>query len=226
VQTWSQLLFAHWPVDASLLRASIPAPLELQEREGAAWIGVVPFWLGVRPRYVPPLPRVSSFPELNVRTYVECEGKPGVWFLSLDARNPLAVRAARRFFHLPYYRARMSALSTADETRYRSERLSGSEKLPRFEASYGPSAPVRQARSGSLEHWLTERYCLYAARSDGAVFRAEVHHAPWPLQDGWADIAANSMLEPAGIELVRAPALLHYAEHLDVVVWGLEKVSG
>ena len=121
-QTWSHLLFAHWRVPTEKLRPLIPAELTLQEFDGSAWIGVVPFLLDVRPRYVPPLPIGSRFPEINVRTYVEADGKPGVWFFSLDARNPLAVWAARRFFHLPYFRAHMRIDVNAKAVRYTTSR--------------------------------------------------------------------------------------------------------
>src|SRR5262245_4268389 len=103
-QSWCDLLFAHWRVPVSALRPLIPARLKIQEFDGSAWLGAVPFRMtGVMYRPLPDLPWISAFPELNLRTYVECDGKPGVWFFSLDATNPLAVWAARRFFHLPYH---------------------------------------------------------------------------------------------------------------------------
>ena len=91
-QTWSNLLFAHWPVDAALLRKQIPEPLQIDTFDGTGWIGVVPFELRVRPRFLPVIPRIAAFPEINVRTYVTLDGKPGVWFFSLDATSSLAVR--------------------------------------------------------------------------------------------------------------------------------------
>src|SRR5262245_4554326 len=107
--SWHDLLFAHWPVPVAAMRALVPAPLEVDTFDGAAWIGVVPFRMTrVGPLWLPPIPGVSSFAELNVRTYVTRDDKPGVWFFSLDAANPLAVRTARRFFHLPYFHAAMS----------------------------------------------------------------------------------------------------------------------
>ena len=106
--TWHSLAFLHWPVAAESLQASIPEPLVLDTFAGQAWLGVVPFGMSnVRPRWAPPLPGVSRFPEINVRTYVTHDGKPGVWFYSLDATNWLAVRGARALFHLPYYDARI-----------------------------------------------------------------------------------------------------------------------
>lgn len=174
---------------------------------------------GVAPRYMPALPWISAFPELNVRTYVEMEGKPGVWFFSLDATNPLAVWAARRFFHLPCYRAEISCRSAPDSTQYLCRRRTQSDSPPAFRATYGPASPVKQAGPGSLDHWLTERYCLYAEAPDGRIFRGEVHHAPWPLQQARADIKENSMTEPLGITLDGPPATLHFGKRVDVILW-------
>ncbi len=204
------------------LRPLVPAPLTLQTFAGVAWIGVVPFRMeGVMRRPLPDLPWISAFPELNVRLYVEYQGKPGVWFLSLDATNPLAVWAARQFFHLPYHRAQMTLARSGDEITYQAQRADGSA---RFRARYGPTAGVYLARPGSLEHWLTERYCLYAQAPDGSLWRTEVHHAPWPLRPANATIEENSMLAPHGLTVSGAPLLLHFADRIDVVVWSPRKL--
>jgi uncharacterized protein YqjF (DUF2071 family) len=220
-QSWRDLLFAHWPIEAARLRPLVPEGLAIQEFDGVAWIAVVPFRMtGVMRRYLPDLPWISAFPELNVRTYVERDGRPGVWFLSLDATNPLAVWAARRFFHLPYFRATMSLRSGAAEILYRSERAGA-----RFEAACQPVSEVYHAQAGSLEHWLTERYCLYARDGSGALWRNDVHHPPWPLQKAEARFKENTMAESHGLELKGAPALLHFARRIDVVVWSGERVT-
>ncbi len=220
-QSWRDLLFAHWPVPAAILRPLVPPGLELQELEGTAWLGLVPFRMaGVMRRPWPDLPWVSAFPELNVRTYVELDGKPGVWFLSLDASNALAVWAARRFFHLPYYRAQMALTEDGRGFQY-----SSSRPLAELTASYAPTSEPYLAARGSLEHWLTERYCLYAAAPDGSLWRSEVQHHPWPLQAARATFDRNSMLEFHGITLSEPPALLHFAKRLDVVIWSAERAG-
>ena len=220
-QSWRDLLFAHWPVSADALRPLVPPGLELQTFDGTAWIGVVPFRMtGVMRRPLPDLPFVSAFPELNVRTDVTRAGKAGVWFLSLDATNPLAVWAARRFFFLPYRRARMSLELRGEEIRYRSRRPGA-----RFAGAYRPTSAPYLSKSGSLEHFLTERYCLYAAAPDGSLWRNDVHHAPWPLQAAEASIEQNTMLELHGVPAPGPPALLHFAKCVHVVVWNAERVS-
>jgi uncharacterized protein YqjF (DUF2071 family) len=220
-QTWYDLLFAHWPVEPELLRALVPRPLEVELRDGSAWLGVTPFRIGgLRSRGTPPLPWLSRFPELNVRTYVTYGGRSGIWFFSLDAARRAAVEAARRGYRLPYFHARMSARRTGTTVAYESNRLD--EPPARFSASYGPAGPRLQVETGSLERWLAERYCLYVVDERGRALRGEIHHAPWPLQPARATIAANTMAVPLGIELLGAP-LLHFSERQDVLIWALEE---
>jgi uncharacterized protein YqjF (DUF2071 family) len=170
----------------------------------------------------PDLPWVSAFPELNVRLYVEYQGKPGVWFLSLDATNPLAVWAARRFFHLPYFRAEIEIGHGGAGVRYAAGR---GDDGPTLEARYRPTSAVYHGRSGTLEHWLTERYCLYAQAPDGALWRTDVHHAPWPLQSAEAELPRNTYLASHGLDLEGPPALLHFARRIDVVAWNPSRVA-
>lgn len=224
-QSWCDLLFAHWPVPVQKLRNLVPPELTLQEFEGTSWIGVVPFHMqGVMRRPFPDLPWISAFPELNLRLYVEADGKPGVWFLSLDASNPLAVWAARRFFHLPYVRARMSISGLPAPVSYRSLRLERPRGVE-FRAEYEPISEPYLARPGTLEHWLTERYCLYARTPRGKLLRAEVHHRPWPLQRASAEIRRNDLFTPHGLCISEPPALLHFSRRIAVVVWSPRAVA-
>jgi uncharacterized protein YqjF (DUF2071 family) len=225
-QTWHDLLFAHWPVAASALRPLVPPALEIDAFGGQGWVGVVPFRMsGVRPRGVPPLPWLSAFPELNVRTYVTMGGKPGVFFASLDAANPVAVALARRFYHLPYFNARMSARATGEWIEYASRRTHLRAPPAEFRARYRAIGPATSSAEGSLEHWLTERYCLYAVDGGGRIHRGEIHHAPWSLQSAEAVLEVNSMASAAGVHLPERAPLLHFARRLDVAVWPLRGVD-
>ncbi|MEP7052331.1 MAG: DUF2071 domain-containing protein [Pseudomonadota bacterium] len=220
-QSWQDLLFAHWPISAKELRPFVPAELEIEEFGGSSWIGVVPFRMtGVMRRGLPDLPWVSAFPELNVRLYVQHGGKPGVWFLSLDASNPLAVWAARRFFHLPYYRAQMALRRDGADYVYASHRP-GAE----FKGRYRPCSGLEPAAPGTLEHWLTERYCLYARDPHGTLWRNEVHHLPWPLQRAEMEIERNTFFDFHGLAQPTSAPILHFAERIDVVVWSGERLS-
>jgi uncharacterized protein len=172
---------------------------------------------GVSRRPFPDLPSISAFPELNVRTYVERDGRPGVWFFSLDATLALAVWAGRRIFHLPYHRARIAIEPVGrDRFAYRCARADGRAL---FDGVYGPTGSAHEAQPGTLEHFSSERYCLYAQRPDGALVRADVHHAPWPLQPAELTLHSNTMGAASGIELHGPPALTHFARRVDVVVW-------
>lgn len=222
-QSWIDLLFIHWPIPTKVLRPLVPDRLTIQEFDGTSWIGVVPFRMtGVMRRGLPDTPGISAFPEVNVRLYVEADGKPGVWFLSLDATNSLAVWAARRFFHLPYHRAAMSLLQRGDDIVYNSERLQGSAQ---FSATYRPVGAPYEASPGTLEHWLTERYCLYALSPGGNLLRNDVHHVPWPLQRAEADIERNTMLDPVGLTLPQTIPVLHFARQVDVIVWNADEIG-
>jgi uncharacterized protein YqjF (DUF2071 family) len=223
---WEDLLFMHWPVDAGHLRRLIPAGLELDLHQGQAWIGVVPFRMsGVRPRYLPRLPGLSAFPELNVRTYVTRGGIPGVWFFSLDAANPVAVRGARRFFHLPYFDADMKAERDEGGFRYSSRRTHHGAAPADLEMEWKPTGPVYRAAAGTLEDWLTARYCLYAADDEGGIFRCAIHHKPWRLQAATASITRNTMTDQIGLKLPDIAPLLHHSEKTEVAAWMPERLS-
>lgn len=229
VQTWHDLLFAHWPVEPAMLRLSIPTGLELDTFEGQAWVGVVPFRMsGVRVRLMPlPAPWFSAFPELNVRTYVTAPGgdKPGVYFYSLDAGNPVAVALARLWYHLPYFAARMSCRRAGEWISYASQRTHPGAARAAFVGQYRPMGPVFRSTPGSLEAWLTNRYCLYTADRHGRAYRGEIHHAPWPLQPAEADLHVGTLVTQHGIRLPDWPPLLHFARRLSVRAWTLEQIG-
>ncbi len=220
VQRWHDLLFAHWRCPISELRPLIPAPLEIDTYDGTAWIGVIPFYMsGVRMRGMPPLPTAHAFEELNVRTYVTLDGRPGVWFFSLDCASLLAVIGARVGIHLPYFRAAMRMTRPDSGTcHYQSRRWSIAGRPAAFAGTYRALGPIAAPVPGSLEHFLTERYSLYA--SDGnRIWRGDIVHSRWPLQSAAATIEHNSMIEAAGIRIPEHPPLLHFAAFQDVRFW-------
>lgn len=217
-QSWHNLLFAHWPIDSAQLAARVPKPFELDLFDGVSWLGVIPFEMSnVGPRGVPSLPGVSAFPELNVRTYVRVGDRPGIYFFSLDAASSMAVLAARALFNLPYYRADMTVENSGDRVIYRSIRRSDASAC--LEAWYEPTSDVFTASRDSLEHFLTERYCLYHHDHRGRPYRLDIHHRQWPLQTARADLQRNGMADAGGMHIEGAPTLLHFAKRLDVVAW-------
>jgi uncharacterized protein len=217
-QTWTDLLFAHWQLDVAQLRAKVPAAFELDLFDGRAWIAVVPFSMtNVAPRGVPALPWVSEFPELNVRTYVRAGDRPGVYFFSLDAGSAVAVQAARTLLNLPYYAAAMTVSGSGDGVHYRSARPG--DPPAEFDATYEPAGAAFPPAEGSLEYFLTERYCLYHVDRRGAPYRLEIHHPPWQLQPARARITRNTMASASGIELPDEAPVLHFARRQDAVAW-------
>jgi uncharacterized protein len=219
-QTWEDLLFAHWRVPAEEIRHALPPGLELEQYDGSAWLGIVPFRLvALRLRGGLPVPRLSSFLEVNVRTYVRAaDGKPGVWFFSLDASSGLAVRVARRAYRLPYFRARMS-LDRSDAWRdVECARIGERGKV--LSGRYRPTGEAVHAEPGSLESFLAERYCLYSTAPDGALWRTEIHHGPWPLQPAEAEFELTSIAPVA----LRGEPTCCFAARQDTVVWPPQQV--
>jgi uncharacterized protein YqjF (DUF2071 family) len=215
-QTWRDVLLAHWAVPVHELRRVVPEVLPIDTFGGQAWIAVTPFEVsGLRARGTPPAPVISRFAEINVRTYTTLGGRPGIYFFSLDAASWLAVAAARWIYRLPYFRARIALERLDGEIRYRSARVDGDARL---RLRYRPAGEPLAAKPGTLEYFLTERYCLYTV-GRGGVRRAEIHHPPWPLQPAHASIADNTMTAAAGIALPAHEPLLHYAARQDAVIW-------
>jgi uncharacterized protein len=218
-QTWHNLLFAHWPVQAEVLRKLVPTRFRLDLFGGTAWLGVVPFHMtNVAPRGVPSLPWISEFPELNVRTYVRVGDRPGIYFFSLDAGSALAVQTARSLLNLPYFVAEMSVRPNGTTIEYDSQRETRSVPAT-FSASYRPVGPAFQAISGSLEYFLTERYCLYNLDHHGAPYRLEIHHPRWQLQPAHVAFTRNTMADAAGVPLPDVQPLLHFSRRQDMVAW-------
>jgi uncharacterized protein YqjF (DUF2071 family) len=213
-QTRTDVLFAHWRIGLDEAARLLPPGLPLDTFEGEAWLGVVPFRLAhVRVRGLPPFPGMT-FGQVDVRTYVTVDDRPGIWLCSVDVSNPLLLEAAKRSHRLPAYRARIASSrdGAAAETETDRDGL-------RFTARYRPTGDPYTAEPGSLEHYLTERYCLYTA-DGGRLYRAELHHPAWRVQRAEATIA-SSTLAPVALE---GDAHVLYAASQDVLIWPLEEV--
>lgn len=220
---WVGLLFAHWPVPAATLRPLIPAGLEVDEIDGSAWLGIVPFQMArVGPNGLALPGPMGNFGEINVRTYVTptdpASGPPGIWFLSLDAANPLVVIGARAIFHLPYYRARFHIRRDPNGTiAYRSRRTHRGAQPATFGGRYRAIGPPATASLASLIDWLTARFALYSADDRERIYRGDIRHRSWSLSDAEAELDDTRIAEAGGVRLPDEPPLLHLAETLDVV---------
>jgi len=217
-QTWKNLLFLHYPISPEKLREKIPSGLPIDTFDGSAWIGVVPFDMkGVTLRGFPAPALLCDFPEINVRTYVLRDGKPGVWFFSLDITNPLGVWVARTFFHLPYYRARIKVRELERSIHYQEERPNR-----KFDAQYKPLGPAEYSDQ-SFERWCSERYCLYTADKKGRLYRGEIHHPKWPLENAELEVQTNTLMDPFPVGSPH-PSIL-FSRSIDVVVWSLDRIN-
>jgi len=222
-QCWGKLLFMHWAIDPATLRPLIPAGLSLDTFDGRAYIAEVPFTMwGIRASFLPPIPGTSAFHELNVRTYVQYEGVPGVWFFSLDAANSLAVWGARSLYHLPYYNAEMSLEQEEQRIVYASRRIDKRGPAADFNAQWDIGEALPRSTPDSLEYFLTERYCLYSFHGS-RLYRSRIYHEPWPLRRAKTDQYQSSMIQSLGISQPTGEPLLHYAESISVRVWPLRR---
>jgi uncharacterized protein YqjF (DUF2071 family) len=229
-QRWNDLLFAHWPVPASSLAHLIPEGLQVDSFNGSAWLGVMPFWMDrIKVRGLLPVPGAHGFPDLSLRTYVseERSGTPGVFCLSLDASNLLAVALGRAFYSLPYHWAqmRMEQRSEREFSFYSRRRFSHQPVV--FNARYrglGPSRRLMECGAGSLEYFLMERYCLFSSNPSGQPIRANLHQVSSQLEEAEADIEQNDLASVLGIHLPEQTPVLHYSRRLAVYVWPAELV--
>ena len=222
-QRWSELLFLHWEVPAAALAALVPPGLEIDVHDGRAYVGLVPFRVsGVRPPLLPPVPGLSRFDEINVRTYVHRHGRdPGVWFFSLDASTRVGVATARALFHLGYRYAEARLSVDGDRRRFLSRRVSPGPVPAGCDIGYRPQGPVRRAEPGTLEHFLVERYVLYSADGERRLYRGRVHHAPYPLQDATVDLLEEDLVSAAGIARPPESPLAHFASAVDVEIFAI-----
>ena len=196
----------------------IPTQLKLDTFNGDAWLSIAPFHMSIRARGLPVLPGYGAVPELNCRTYVTVDGKPGIYFFSLDIASSAATWGARTFYHLPYFHAQMKITRQHDSIAYSSSR--GAAK---WAAKYTPNTAMQSAEPRSLNHWLTERYCLYTVWR-GHAYRGNIHHVPWPLNDVSVKIEQNTMTNLINNDALQGPDLASYARELEVLIWPLERV--
>jgi uncharacterized protein YqjF (DUF2071 family) len=218
-QTWEDVVFAHWRAAPDAVQALLPAGLEADVHDGSAWVGANAFRVEcVRLHGALPVPWVSSFPQLNVRTYVRAGKRPGLWFFSLDTPSLLAAETARRVYRLPWRTCRLEMRAPSNRIEVTATRAAGRA----FVASLSPRGAAAEAEPGGIEHFLLERYCLYA-RDRGRLHRADLHHRPWRVQTALGGVDLNT-IAPAGLEPGEEQPLLHVARVQDTLAWPLERV--
>ena len=213
-QSWGRLSFLHWVCDPALLQSRLPIGLEIDTFDRMGWVGLTPFHLtGLRPPFLPAIPWLSGFPEMNLRTYVRGPAGRGIWFFSLDAASRLAVIGARLTYGLPYYRTSMRVHATGSRVHYASAR-------PRVAADITVDVGDRLARPDDLTLFLTERYRLYT-RFLGRLTMAPVEHEPWPLHRATLISLTETVRRAATLPAGDAPTLVHYSPGVYVRVGAL-----
>lgn len=226
-QKWKDLLFLHWEVAPETVQSTLPEGLTVDLHEGRCFVGLVPFYMcDIRPRFLPTVPGISNFLEMNVRTYVhDRHGNPGVWFYSLDANQSLAVELAKRFFHLPYFRADMVASREAEMIQYECRRRGAPDEVSRF--SYGGGNPVRKPRPASLEYFLLERYLLFAYdRKREILLSGQVHHTPYPVHEAAVTSFDPVAVKQAGFDVGRdVPVHSAFSPGVTVEIFGIKTVK-
>ena len=216
-QRWEDLLFCSWPLSVDAIRPLVPSHLDVDTHDGTAWISVVPMWMEDAHFYrLPPLPFISTFPEVNLRTYVRSDGIPGVWFLSLDTESRINVAIARYGFQLPYYFARVSMQRGGNAFRFHSVRPGGEAEL---DVEYRAEGDLFEPKDGSLEYFLTERYSMYCSMRGGKLFRGDIQHTPWELRPATMELRRHALLEAMGVKVGGEDPVVFYSPATDVVLW-------
>ncbi|MGG1398021.1 DUF2071 domain-containing protein [Bacillus salipaludis] len=224
-QTWSNILFLHWPIPLNILRPHIPSSLQIDTFNGSAWIGVIVFVLeGIFPRGISSISLTPKFPEMNVRTYVTCDGKPGIYFLSIDVENWASLKIAKRWFHLPYYSAQVSFRKEGQSFHIHSSRNGNFNTPITFKGKYVPVSEVYFPKEGTLDHWLTERYCLYSSNNGDNIYCGEIHHLPWPLQKAEMEIFRNTLLSPFHFDISEVDPIVHFSTGVESLMWNIKKI--
>jgi hypothetical protein len=229
-QRWNDLLFAHWPVPVSAVAPLISPELQVDTFQGSAWLGISPFWMDrIKLRGLPALPGVRSFPSLNLRTYVRepRSGAAGFCLLSVEVGDLAAVLLGRSLYRLPYHWAKMQLEQTQTREFSFSSRRRLSAQPALFRARYrglGPTRRLAELRSGTLEHFLMERSCMFLRDHAGRSIRANLHNVSWPLEEAEADIEQNELAAALGIRLPSVAPVLYYARRLAVYIWPAELV--
>ncbi|MGG1677746.1 YqjF family protein [Neobacillus sp. NRS-1170] len=223
-QTWKNLLFLHWPISLEKLRPYVPSSLQIDTYNGSAWLGVILFVIeGIYPRGISSVSVTPKFPEINVRTYVQCDGKPGIYFLSIDVQNWASLNIAKRWYRLPYYSSEISFQKEGQSFQCQSVRKGNANTIISFKGKYFPVSEVYFPKEGTLDHWLTERYCLYSSTNGVNIYCGEIHHQPWPLQKAEIEIVNNTLFTPFHFDLSEVKPTAYFSEGVDSLIWNIKK---
>ncbi|MBS4174515.1 DUF2071 domain-containing protein [Bacillus sp. FJAT-49736] len=224
-QSWRNVLFLHWPIPPEKLRPHIPSILQIDTFNGSAWLGIILFVIeGIFPFGLSSVSLTPKFPEINVRTYVTYNGKPGIYFMSIDVENWASLKIAKRWYRLPYKSAQISLRKEKQTYSFQSIRKGNENPSISFKGEFGPVSEVYYAKEGTLDHWLTERYCLYSSNNVGNIYCGEIHHRPWPLQKAEIEMVRNTLFIPFNLDFPKVKPIAHFSTGVDSLMWNIKKL--
>jgi len=222
-QRWENLLFLHWAVDPQALRPLIPSALEIDTFQDKAWIGITPFHLeDVRPVMLPAFPGLSTFDEINVRTYVLHDGRPGIWFFSLDASKLMHAVASRIYFMMPYFKA--SIEFRQEEHRFTFDLHRAGPPEAAFYARWQTGPRLRDPDVDSLAFFLVERYNCFSVEGR-RVYQTRIYHHPWILEEAAIEELCSKMMSALGLAEPVADPLIHFSRSLDIEIWAPTQIG-
>lgn len=224
-QTWKNVLFLHWPIPLEKLRPHIPTSLQIDTYKGTAWLGIILFVLeGIYPFGLSSISLTPKFPEINVRTYVTYNGKPGIYFLSIDVDNWASLKIAKHWYHLPYHSAHISFQKEGESFHCHSVRRENRNDPLSFHCKYASVSDVYAPKEGTLDHWLTERYCFYSSNNGVSIYCGEIHHQPWPLQKAKIELVNHTLFTPFHFDLPEEKPVIHFSPGVDSLMWNIKKI--
>ncbi|MBS4202106.1 DUF2071 domain-containing protein [Bacillus sp. FJAT-49732] len=224
-QKWSNVFFMHWPIQPELLQPYIPSSIEVDTYDGFAWLGVIIFNIdGIYLRGFPPVSFRPAFPEINLRTYVKCDNKPGIYFLSLDVDDWTSYTLAKRWLNVPYHPAKISIQKNVDTFHYESLRMGSSNTPIVCKGSFTPQSNIFHPNSDTIDHWLSERYCFFSNDQRSNMYCLDIHHHPWPLQKADAVIKKNDLFKPFSFHLEDEKPILHFSQGVEALIWNIKKL--
>lgn len=215
-QEWNKAIFLHWEIEKEIVEKWIPSGVKIDTYNGKAWISLVAFTMeNIRPRLLPAFSPISNFHEINLRTYVIKENKPGVYFLNIEAQKWFSAYISRKISGLPYQKSDI----THD---IKEKKLFAHFKKKGFNLEIDYKIGNLIADKNALDVFLSERYCLYLDLNN-EIIRYEIHHLPWQINElTCTKLKTNYFIED--IDLNRKPDLIRYSEGIQVLAWKQEKL--
>lgn len=224
-QEWHDVLFMHWPVPYEILRPYIPQPFSLETYDEQAWITIILFQAkNSRFRAMPNIMSYPPFLQMNTRTYIQFDGKPGIYFLSVDVNHLLVQVASKRLLQLPYELANMDIKRDRDHISFKSNRINSGYLLSHITANYRPLSQQVHHPQGTLSHWLTERYCFWLIKGT-KIIKGPLSHEPWELDKVTVTLGKKDIIPFITMNDIQEKPIAHYAKFIHAHLHPFEQIG-